>query len=58
MGSGGIHGPSHPFRFPGENDSYRRARNQLLLAEIELRRRVEEVAALRRPLPLGGGIPE
>jgi predicted dithiol-disulfide oxidoreductase (DUF899 family) len=50
--------PSHFFRFPGENDSYRRARNQLLQAEIELRRRVEEVAALRRQLPLGGEIPE
>jgi predicted dithiol-disulfide oxidoreductase (DUF899 family) len=49
---------SHSFRFPGENDSYRRARNQLLQAEIDLRRRVEEVAALRRQLPLGGEIPE
>jgi len=49
---------SHSFRFPGESDSYRRARNQLLQAEIELRRRVEEVAALRRQLPLGGEIPE
>jgi len=50
--------PFHSFRFPGENDSYRRARNQLLQAEIELRRHVEEVAALRRQLPLGGEIPE
>jgi len=49
---------SHSFRFPGESDSYRRARNQLLQAEIDLRRRVEEVAALRRQLPLGGEIPE
>lgn len=49
---------SHSFRFPGESDSYRRARNQLLQEEIELRRRVEEVAALRRQLPLGGEIPE
>ncbi len=48
----------HAFRFPGESDSYRNARNQLLQAEIELRRRVEEVAALRRQLPLGGEIPE
>ena len=48
----------HSFRFPGESDSYRRARNNLLQAEIELRRRVEEVAALRRQLPLGGEIPE
>lgn len=48
----------HSFRFPGESDSYRRARNQLLQAEIDLRRRVEDVAALRRQLPLGGEIPE
>jgi predicted dithiol-disulfide oxidoreductase (DUF899 family) len=49
---------SHSFRFPGETDSYRRARNQLLQAEIELRRYVEEIAAMRRQLPLGGEIPE
>ncbi len=49
---------SHSFRFPGETESYRRARNQLLQAEIDLRRRVEEVAALRRQLPPGGQIPE
>jgi predicted dithiol-disulfide oxidoreductase (DUF899 family) len=49
---------SHSFRFPGETDSYRHTRNQLLQAEIDLRRRVEEVAALRRQLPLGGQIPE
>jgi predicted dithiol-disulfide oxidoreductase (DUF899 family) len=30
----------------------------LLQAEIDLRRRVEDVAALRRQLPLGGEIPE
>jgi predicted dithiol-disulfide oxidoreductase (DUF899 family) len=48
----------HSFRFPGESDSYRHARNQLLKAEIELRRNVEEVAALRRQLPLGGEVAE
>jgi len=48
----------HSFRFPGEDDSYRRARNDLLQAEIDLKRRVEEVAALRRQLLLGGEIPE
>jgi predicted dithiol-disulfide oxidoreductase (DUF899 family) len=48
----------HSFRFPGESNSYRHARNQLLQAEIDLRRRVEEVAALRRQLPVGGEIPE
>ena len=50
--------PSHSFRFPGESDSYRSARNQLLRAEVDLRGRVEEVAALRRQLPVGGEIPE
>jgi predicted dithiol-disulfide oxidoreductase (DUF899 family) len=50
--------PSHSFRFPGESDSYRSARNELLQAEIDLRRRVEEVAALRRQLPPSGEIPE
>lgn len=49
---------SHSFRFPGESDAYRRARNQLLEAEIDLRHRIEEVAALRRQLPMGGEIPE
>jgi predicted dithiol-disulfide oxidoreductase (DUF899 family) len=49
---------SSPFRFPSEGDPYRRARNRLLEAEIDLRRRVEEVAALRRQLPLGGEVPE
>jgi predicted dithiol-disulfide oxidoreductase (DUF899 family) len=49
---------SHSFRFPGETDSYRHARNRLLEAEIELRRHVEEIAAMRRQLPLGGEIPE
>ena len=48
----------HSFHFPGETGSYRRTRNELLQAEIDLRRRVEEVAALRRQLPLGGEIPE
>jgi predicted dithiol-disulfide oxidoreductase (DUF899 family) len=44
--------------FPGENDAYRKARRELLLAELDLRRRVEAVAALRRKLPLGGVVPE
>ena len=45
-------------RFPGESDEYRRARNRLLEAEIELRRTIERVAAQRRALPLGGAVPE
>jgi predicted dithiol-disulfide oxidoreductase (DUF899 family) len=45
-------------RFPGESAEYRAARNRLLQAEIELRRSLEAVAALRRGLPAGGPIPE
>jgi predicted dithiol-disulfide oxidoreductase (DUF899 family) len=44
--------------FPNESPEYRQTRNDLLSEEIELRRHVERVAALRRALPLGGGIPE
>jgi predicted dithiol-disulfide oxidoreductase (DUF899 family) len=44
----------HSVRFPGENEEYRAARDELLTAELDLRRRVEQVAALRRTLPLGG----
>jgi predicted dithiol-disulfide oxidoreductase (DUF899 family) len=43
---------------PGESAEYRAARNALLAEEIELRRHIEHVAALRRTLPSGGGIPE
>ena len=35
-------------KFPGESSEYRRARNQLLEAEDELRRLNEQVAAKRR----------
>ena len=41
-------------RFPGETPAYRRARNRLLKAEVNLRRQIEAVAAQRRKLPLGG----
>ena len=47
----------HEVRFPGESDEYRRARNELLQAEIDLRRQIEAVAAQRRTLPLGGAVP-
>jgi predicted dithiol-disulfide oxidoreductase (DUF899 family) len=40
--------------WPNESEEYRRARDELLQAEIELRRREEAVAAQRRALPLGG----
>lgn len=46
----------HSVRFPGESRRYRRARNELLRAEIELRMHIEKVAALRRRLPLGGAL--
>jgi len=48
--------PLHSNRFPGESDAYRSARNELLQAEMKLRRNIEEVAALRRKLPLGGKV--
>lgn len=48
----------HDKCFPNENPEYRNARNKLLEAEIELRRKTEEVAEIRRNLPLGGLIKE
>jgi predicted dithiol-disulfide oxidoreductase (DUF899 family) len=48
----------HDKHFPNETPAYRNARDQLLRAETALRRQVEEVAALRRTLPLGGEVPE
>jgi predicted dithiol-disulfide oxidoreductase (DUF899 family) len=41
---------------PGESPEYRAARDRLLEREIELRRTMEEVAAARRELPLGGPV--
>jgi predicted dithiol-disulfide oxidoreductase (DUF899 family) len=49
-------GSLHDVCFPGESDEYRRARDELLRAEIDLRRRIASTAALRRELPLGGEI--
>jgi predicted dithiol-disulfide oxidoreductase (DUF899 family) len=43
---------------PNESPEYRQARNVLLSEEIELRRHVERVAALRRALPPGGEVPD
>jgi predicted dithiol-disulfide oxidoreductase (DUF899 family) len=43
-------------RFPNESAEYRRARNELLGAEIELRRHIERVAEQRRALPPGGEV--
>ena len=45
-------------KFPNESKSYRSARSKLLRAELELRNKVEQVAALRRKLPAGGAVPE
>ncbi len=46
----------HQIRFPNESPEYRAKRDELLQAEVELRARIEEVAALRRGLPLGGEV--
>ena len=45
-------------KIPNESAEYRRARNELLEAEIALRRQIEQVAAQRRRLPPGGEVPE
>lgn len=50
--------PLHSKRFPDESRAYRSARDRLTRAEMELRSHVEQVAALRRKLPLGGAVPE
>jgi len=43
-------------RFPNESEDYRRAREVLLVEEIELRRHIERVAVQRRQLPQGGEV--
>jgi predicted dithiol-disulfide oxidoreductase (DUF899 family) len=43
-------------RFPNESQEYRRARDELLAEEIELRRHIERVAEQRRALPPGGEV--
>lgn len=48
---------TNTIRHPNESDEYRRARQQLLVEEIELRRNQERVASLRRSLPPGGEVP-
>lgn len=44
--------------FPNESPEYRAARDDLLTAEIELRRAMERVAVRRRQLPAGGVVPQ
>jgi len=48
----------HSIRFPNESAGYRTARDELLQAEADLRKRTEEVAAMRRRLPVGGAVRE
>src|SRR5262245_13196305 len=50
--------PEATMKFPNEGKKYRAARNRLLKAEIDLRKRVEAVAAARRKLPPGGEVPQ
>jgi predicted dithiol-disulfide oxidoreductase (DUF899 family) len=47
---------SNKIRFPNESAEYRKARQNLLIEEIELRRDIERVAELRRALPPGGEV--
>ena len=47
-----------PIRFPNEDDQYRRARDELLSAEEDLRAAIAGVAEKRRKLPLGGEVKE
>lgn len=44
--------------FPNETSEYRKARDELLKAEVDLRAQIERVAAMRREMPLGGLIEE
>jgi len=43
---------------PGADDAYRRSRERLREAEIDLRDRIEAVAAMRRSLPPGPVVPD
>ncbi|MGA8097845.1 MAG: DUF899 family protein [Candidatus Cybelea sp.] len=43
---------------PGTDDAYRRSRERLREAEIDLRDRIEAVAAMRRSLPPGPVVPD
>ena len=44
--------------WPNESKEYRSARDELLRAEVALRRQEEAAAVLRRALPPGGEVPE
>ncbi|HEV2212151.1 MAG TPA: DUF899 family protein, partial [Gammaproteobacteria bacterium] len=45
-------------RFPNESPAYRRARDKLLQAEMDMRRMQEALAGARRKLPAGGALSE
>jgi predicted dithiol-disulfide oxidoreductase (DUF899 family) len=47
---------ANTMRYPNESADYRRARQALLVEEIELRRHIEGVAEMRRALPPGGEV--
>lgn len=53
-----CHLKGHDMHFPNESKDYRSAREKLLKAELELRKKIEDVAVLRRKLPTGGEVPE
>ena len=48
----------HQKRFPNETEAYRRARDELLNFEVDLRQRIAKLGELRRALPLGGALKE
>jgi len=48
----------HDKRFPGEDETYRSARNALLEAELALEEQLRQVAAMRQALPAGGVVGE
>jgi predicted dithiol-disulfide oxidoreductase (DUF899 family) len=50
--------PAESRLLPNDSAEYRQARTRLLAEEIELRRHLERVAAMRRELPLGGQPPD
>lgn len=51
-------GKFHDQQFPGESSSYRQARDNLLQEELELRKRITQLADKRRKLPMGGKLKE
>ena len=47
-----------PLTFPNESPAYRRARDELARAELDLKLQVDRTATLRRALPRGGALKE